>query len=215
MIKNLSFKLGLMTLALMLMSAPLFAKAEMLNRELEVGSTGSDVGSLQTFLAQDVTLYPQGLVTNYFGFLTKAAVSNFQSRNGLPPVGRVGPMTLPILNAQMSGGGSMGGDRSAPMIYSLNLGTTNTTATLNWNTSEGAAAIVYYSTSPIALSESGPNTAITVYGTSLLVHTDLRVSHSATLTGLQPNTVYYYVVYTRDGSSNESITWPSSFRTNS
>ncbi len=215
MIKNLSFKLGLMTLALMLMSAPLFAKAEMLNRELEVGSTGSDVGSLQTFLAQDVTLYPQGLVTNYFGFLTKAAVSNFQSRNGLPPVGRVGPMTLPVLNAQMSGGGSMGGDRSAPMIYSLNLGTTNTTATLNWNTSEGAAAIVYYSTSPIALSESGPNTAITVYGTSLLVHTDLRVSHSATLMGLQPNTVYYYVVYTRDGSSNESITWPSSFRTNS
>ena len=215
MIKNLSFKLGLMTLALMLMSAPLFAKAEMLNRELEVGSTGSDVGSLQTFLAQDVTLYPQGLVTNYFGFLTKAAVSNFQSRNGLPPVGRVGPMTLPVLNAQMSGGGSMGGDRSAPMIYSLNLGTTNTTATLNWNTSEGAAAIVYYSTSPIALSESGPNTAITVYGTSLLVHTDLRVSHSATLMGLQSNTVYYYVVYTRDGSSNESITWPSSFRTNS
>lgn len=79
------------------------ANAEALNRQLDFGMSGPDVSTLQAFLAQDKTLYPQGLITGYFGFLTKAAVSNFQSRNGLPAVGRVGPMTLPVINQKMTG----------------------------------------------------------------------------------------------------------------
>src|SRR3989338_7152445 len=93
---------GVAAFVVVLFSAAVIAPAATLNRQLQVGMSGSDVSALQTFLAADVTLYPQGLVTGYFGNLTKAAVSNFQSRNGISPVGRVGPVTLAVLNAQMA-----------------------------------------------------------------------------------------------------------------
>src|SRR3989338_5621656 len=136
-------------LATVMMVMQLMASAATLYRQLELGMSGSDVRDLQTFLAQDVTIYPQGLVTGYFGSLTKSAVSNFQVRNGIANVGRVGPITMAVINTQMGGGNVVGFDRFAPVISSLNLSTTNTTVVLNWNTSENASAIVYYSTSPI------------------------------------------------------------------
>src|SRR6185436_15994829 len=86
---------------------PSVSFADTLNRELQKGMSGSDVSALQTFLAQDNTIYPQGLVTGYFGPLTFSAVSNFQSRNGIATVGRVGPITLAEINRQMASG--MGG----------------------------------------------------------------------------------------------------------
>ena|SRR3989344_1699028 len=214
MIKNTKFpKVGFALIALVVMGAPLFAEAYILTRQLEVGSRGADVSAVQTFLAGDTTLYPEGLVTGYYGNLTKGAVAKFQVRNGIPAVGRIGPMTLPVINAQMNGGNT-GFDRSAPSIHSLSVSPSNTGATFNWNTNENASAIIYYSTNPIAMTEAGPGTAVTIYGSSFLVHTDLRTAHSASLTGLQSNTTYHYVVYVRDGSGNESITWPTTFRTN-
>lgn len=129
----------------LMFSLAITAHAATLTRQLQVGMNGQDVSDLQTFLATDSTIYPQGLVTGHFGFLTKAAVSNFQVRNGIDSVGRVGPITLVAINNKMNG------DTLAPSIYSLNLSVSNTTATLNWNTSENAAAIVYYSTSPLSM----------------------------------------------------------------
>ena len=41
---------------------------------LDFGERNSDVTSLQQFLAADVSVYPEGLVTGYFGSLTRAAV---------------------------------------------------------------------------------------------------------------------------------------------
>ncbi|MEK7630416.1 MAG: peptidoglycan-binding protein, partial [Patescibacteria group bacterium] len=64
-----------------------------LTRELAMGDEGDDVKTLQSFLAADPSLYPEGLITGYFGGLTKAAVQKFQTRHGISPVGRVGPMT--------------------------------------------------------------------------------------------------------------------------
>src|SRR3989338_4799121 len=205
--------IGVIMTSLLVIGVPFFASADTLTRQLEFGMSGSDVTALQTFLAQDNTIYPQGLVTGYFGPLTQSAVSNFQSRNGIDTVGRVGPITLAALNIQMDNC-SVGFDKSAPMIGPLNVNFTNTTVAINWTTNENASAILYYSTSPLSMSEAGPNTGVTISGSSLLVHTDLRSSHSASLTGLQPNTTYFYVVYVRDGAGNESITWPSTFRTN-
>jgi len=190
------------------------ASAATLYRQLELGMRGDDVSSLQTFLALDSTIYPQGLVTGYFGFLTKAAVSNFQIRNGISNVGRVGPITMAAINAQMNGGNTVGFDRYAPSISLLSLSTTNTGVVLNWNTSENSSAIVYYSTSPLYMLEGSPTSSVTIGGSSFLVHTDLRSVHSASISGLQPNTTYHYVVYVKDGSGNESITWPSTFHTN-
>jgi peptidoglycan hydrolase-like protein with peptidoglycan-binding domain len=174
---------------------------------------GQDVSDLQTFLAQDNTIYPQGLVTGYFGGLTQSAVSNFQARNGISTVGRVGPVTMAAINAQM-GGLVTGSDRSAPTINSLSINTTNSSATFNWNTSENSSAVIYYSTSPLSMIEASNSGAATIGGSSLLVNADLRVSHLGVLTGLNANTIYNYVVYVRDGSGNENITWPSTFHTN-
>ena len=95
---------AVLLLAIVLVSSPVVTFASVLNRSLGLESTGSDVSALQTFLAQDSTLYPRGLVTGYYGFLTKAAVSNFQTRNGIDAVGVVGPITLPVLNIQMANG---------------------------------------------------------------------------------------------------------------
>ena len=213
MMKNPNFlKISLSTLALSAMSVPLLTQAYTLTRQLEVGSVGEDVSAVQTFLAADVTLYPERLVTGYYGLLTQGAVTRFQVRNGIPAVGRIGPITLPIINAQMNANAL---DKSAPSIYSLGVNPSRTEASFSWSTSENASAIIYYSTSPIAMTEAGPGTAVTIYGTSLLVHSDLRTAHSANLNGLQPNTTYYYVVYVRDSFGNESITWPNTFHTNS
>ncbi len=205
---------GLIALTVIVAGTATYASADTLYRQLEVGSTGADVSSLQTFLAQDPTLYPQGLVTSYFGSLTKTAVANFQSRNGLDPVGRVGPLTLPVINAQMNSGINSGSSASAPVISNLSIAVSNTTAAFNWNTSQGAAAIVYYSTSPLSMIESGPGTGVTISGSSALINTNLTSTHVGTLTGLQPNTTYYYTVYVRNGSGSENITWPSTFHTN-
>lgn len=187
---------------------PAGADAAALYRQLQLGMSGSDVSDLQSFLARDTTIYPQGLVTGYFGTLTRAAVSKFQARNGIAVVGRVGPVTMAAINAQM---GTTGADIYAPTISSISISTTSSSVTLNWNTNENSSAIVYYSTSPISLTEGS---TVTVGGSSSLVHTDLRANHSANLTGLQANTTYYYVLYVRDGSGNETVTWPSTFRTN-
>ena len=62
--------------------------------------------------------------------------------------------------------------------------------------------------------EGSPSTGVTIGGSSVLVNTYLQSSFSATLTNLSPNTIYYYVIYVRDGAGNESITWPTTFRTN-
>ena len=192
---------------------PMSASAASLYRQLEIGMRGNDVSDLQTFLARDVSIYPQGLITGYFGVLTRTAVSNFQARNGIATVGRVGPITMAAINAQMAGG-NVGADIYAPSIYSLALTPTNSGVTINWNTSENSAAIVYYSVYPLSMVESSATNGVTIGGSSFLVHADLRNSHSATITGLQPNTTYYYVVYVKDGSGNETITWPTTFKTN-
>ncbi len=202
MIKNTKFlKAGLATLALVVLGAPLFAEAAMLTRQLEVGMSGADVTELQTFLAADASLYPEGLVTGYFGALTQAAVKRFQTRNGIPAVGRIGPMTLPVINAQMNSGSTVGTDRTTPLIYSLTVSSSNTGATFSWTTSKNTSAIIYYSTSPIALTEGDSSGSVHVTGSTLLVHTDLRTTHQASLSDLQSNTTYNYV------------TWPATFRT--
>jgi hypothetical protein len=189
------------------------AQAATLDRQLELGMSGPDVSTLQTFLATDNTIYPQGLVTGYFGSLTKSAVSNFQARNGISNIGRVGPVTLAAINAQMNNGMTIGTDKTAPVISGLNLSITNSGVTMNWGTDKNAAAVIYYSNTPLTLTEGSPTSPIAIGGSSLLVNSNLQISHTGTITGLNPNTIYYYVVYVRDGNGNENITWPSTFKT--
>jgi len=65
---------------------------------LQAGMTGDGVKKLQEFLKQFPDIYPEGLVTGYFGQLTEAAIKRFQDKQGIEVVGIVGPKTRAKLN---------------------------------------------------------------------------------------------------------------------
>ncbi len=65
---------------------------------LRRGSSGDKVTSLQTALATDISIYPEGLITGSFGPLTEQAVKRFQIKYGIDPVGQVGPITKAKIN---------------------------------------------------------------------------------------------------------------------
>lgn len=65
---------------------------------LRTGSSGEEVKLLQKILASDPTLYPEGLVTGFFGSLTEAAVKRLQAKFKIEQVGAVGPETLARIN---------------------------------------------------------------------------------------------------------------------
>lgn len=200
--------------ATFIVAAPMLASADTLYRQLELGMRGNDVSSLQTFLAQDSTIYPQGLVTGYFGGLTKSAVSNFQSRNGIQTAGRVGPATLPVINAQMSfgmgGGTSITGGR-APLISGINISMNGNTPTISWSTDEASKGVLYYSTSPIVAVERG--ILVDIAGPSIMMDTSFRNVQNITIPNLASNTTYYYMIHTTDQDGNVSVTWPTTFQT--
>lgn len=210
-----SIALRIFSLALILsLIAPSFASAA-LYRQLQVGMSGADVRELQSFLASDPSVYPQGLVTGYFGSLTRAAVMRFQAKFGISTVGRVGPQTMAAINAQMSGNvfGGTGGDDTAPILSTRSVTTTNSSATFAWTTNENASAIIYYSTSPLVLTEASAGSAVNISGNTSVANLVLSTGHSVTLPNLQSNTTYYYSIYVRDANGNSTVTWPTTFRT--
>jgi peptidoglycan hydrolase-like protein with peptidoglycan-binding domain len=82
------------------------AVANALAKPLHTGSQNADVNTLQAFLkSQGSEIYPEGLVTGYFGAKTEAAVGRFQVKNGLvtgaedPAYGYVGPATRAKINS--------------------------------------------------------------------------------------------------------------------
>src|SRR3989344_1847255 len=56
---------------------------------LREGVTDEDVKKIQELLATDPTIYPRGLISGYYGPLTKEAVKAFQKRHGLTETGEV------------------------------------------------------------------------------------------------------------------------------
>jgi peptidoglycan hydrolase-like protein with peptidoglycan-binding domain len=73
------------------------------SRSLGIGASGPDVSALQTALEQKGFLtMPPAAATGYFGALTAAAVSAYQTSAGLPPVGVFGPLTRAKLISQLA-----------------------------------------------------------------------------------------------------------------
>jgi hypothetical protein len=111
-------------------------------------------------------------------------------------------------NGTISGGAAWvsespfnGPDTTAPIISDISAGSlTTTSATIIWATNEQANSQVEY----------GPTNAL---GSSTLPDPALVSSHSQSLTGLSPNTTYFYRVLSRDGAGNQSVSPISSFTT--
>lgn len=66
---------------------------------LSPGNTGLAVTLLQSTLKQDGSIYPEGLVTGFYGPMTERAVMRFQTQYGLPATGIVDRPTLERLVA--------------------------------------------------------------------------------------------------------------------
>lgn len=86
----------------LLCAFPSITSAQVLTRTLAVGSSGTDVSSLQEFLK--TKNYFAYAITGYFGPITKQAVSAFQRASGIDPIGLVGPQTRALLNGLVGGG---------------------------------------------------------------------------------------------------------------
>lgn len=127
----------------------------LIGRSLKLGASGDDVTRLQAFLARDRSIYPEGIVSGYYGALTQTAVQRWQIKynvvsSGTPEstgFGVVGPRTaaaISLLCTTGQGGGGSGGSSgaaggvldvtpvtgAAPLAVSINV-TVNTTNSCN------------------------------------------------------------------------------------
>ncbi len=78
-----------------------YAESPKIGGSLSFGKKGGDVAILQRFLIKVGALL-SGLDTGFFGNLTKKAVMEFQKKNGLDPVGIVGPQTADLINKMLA-----------------------------------------------------------------------------------------------------------------
>lgn len=185
--------------------------------QLDVGSRGVNVENLQIFLSAKPAIYPEGLVTGYFGSLTRAAVARFQTQYGISPVGRVGPMTISRINSLIASGEwtatSTPGtsDISGPWIYSISQIIAPNSATFSWNTNESATGKVFYNTAPLLFNEGDINSVGfgTTNGLTALNDNLARLSQQVTIQNLQTNTLYYYTIVATDLAGNVSIWNPN------
>lgn len=203
------------------------ASAQTITANVGPGSTGTNVSNLQRYLST-TNFYPQALVTGYFGSLTTQAVQRFQVfygivSSGSPSTtgyGNVGPLTRSRINALISGTGGVTGGQ-APMIFASALATssaTSTVATLSWSTNVNTQGRVYYATSPLVFLEPQTATGQLVVSNGQSAQSNsgsnFTTSHTISLPGLATSTTYYYMIEARDNTGNFSVTWPSTFRTN-
>lgn len=95
------------------------AACPLIGRVLKLGTSGDDVTRLQQFLARDPSVYPEAVISGYYGSLTQAAVQRWQTKynvvsSGTPDTtgfGVVGPRTAAAISLLCStgGGGTTGG----------------------------------------------------------------------------------------------------------
>jgi hypothetical protein len=93
------------------------------------------------------------------------------------------------------------GDTTAPVISAVAVGSiTSTSATISWTTDEPATGRTEYGTT-------------VSYGSTTAAATGLTISHTRTITGLQPSTTYHYRVRSADAVGNERISADATFTT--
>lgn len=92
------------------------ANFNLLNPGITVGTTSDDVKIIQSALKTDPSLYSSGIVTGYYGSLTKEAVINFQRKYSLTETGAMDSQTTQKFNEVYG---------NQPRSYYLNLAPTD------------------------------------------------------------------------------------------
>lgn len=67
-----------------------------IGRDIARGAYGDDVKELQKFLAKHPNLYPEGIITGFYGPHTMQAVKRWQKEHNLPETGFFGKMSREI-----------------------------------------------------------------------------------------------------------------------
>ncbi|MDQ5930067.1 MAG: hypothetical protein QG594_1850 [Bacteroidota bacterium] len=75
----------------------LYDFSDVLKNNLKLGDKNDEVGHLQELLAIDPSVYPEGLITNYFGSLTDKAVKKIQEKFTVPVTGDVDEKTREVI----------------------------------------------------------------------------------------------------------------------
>jgi len=88
-------------------------------------------------------------------------------------------------------------DNVAPTVSNIVTAVSTSSANVSWNTNEQATSRVYYSTSSAITSTSSTN---------FIENLTLKVSHLLSIAGLLPDTVYYFIIRSVDGSGNATTT---------
>jgi hypothetical protein len=97
------------------------------------------------------------------------------------------------------GGAPQQGDRTAPSISDVSIVKTDTTATITWKTTEASWTWLLWGTTASYGQEVKTEAFVT--------------SHSVALTGLTPNTTYYFQIKTKDAAGNTLYGNGLSFKT--
>lgn len=106
-------------------------------------------------------------------------------------------------SSQMSFTTGAAPDTAAPSISAVGFSVSTSTATITWTTNENANSKVYYGT----VTPLNTGSALTKSSATMVT------SHSLQLTGLTPNTTYYFKVESKDSSNNGSMSSETSFTT--
>lgn len=221
--ENILARVWVLVVVLFILAAFAVAGAQTatVTTQLNPGDSGQQVSALQTFLAADPSVYPEGLVTGYYGNLTVAAVGRYQCKNGIvcsgdptsTGYGRVGLSTLAKIQLREGIGAgstsappvgySSSGDVYAPVLTTPTAVVTQNSAAIHWTTNEPAHSRVMY----------GLFWPFTYADAPSVVDTSFDTSSDTTITGLRPNTVYYYVLESTDSSGNLQWGINHSFKT--
>ena len=210
LVGSLVFAVGFMVVA------PAFAQVATYsqlngNTTLRVGSKGGDVSTLQKFLASNTDIYGAGLITGYFGGMTKEAVKQFQLSYDLTADGIAGLNTRNKVNSVIVAG--QGIDVSAPIIYNLSVVPSGRSAYFTFTSNELVKTTIFYDVNSITWTDSNFSFGVpSISGTTSIDNT-FSSNKQITLNNLSANSIYHYVVMTTDASGNISVTWPKAFTT--
>ncbi|WP_347551046.1 peptidoglycan-binding protein [Pseudalkalibacillus hwajinpoensis] len=92
MIQHIKLTVALFAAVLIVIATPSLASAELGDRMLQEGSTGSDVSELQDYLMTK-GVFPYHTATGYYGQITEEAVKDFQASRNLKVDGIAGSET--------------------------------------------------------------------------------------------------------------------------